>query len=385
MPLNDEARAALTYLKSRFEAASRQHAEIEHSLVEISSAGALQETKYVLRHLFSANVYEIWTLSLEAYVLHLYRFNNRRDTFEALRVFRPLAEYAIEILDESQARELQLLPPGSLRPEGSGNATLGRQSEASDGALRWLTLLHQMGRDHRPGALLRSKSSQHVGSASLPDGALAWTLRPGIFKASLVAIERILSEGMEQALRPMSQAKPNPDLAATVQAIASGGSPLRTEAPRPVAATGEGHKKATTTPSLRGDQVVASPMPPNRREEETTGSAASGMAASGLAAPKRIRKVRRAKVPPRPKTLKELAAAIRRDHPRQRNVPRFLSLIADNDEVTFADIEDKVHQAKVEDEAIEKTITNARKAIVSAKLPIALVVSDRQVNKKAIP
>jgi hypothetical protein len=99
----------------------------------------------------------------------------------------------------------------------------------------------------------------------------------------------------------------------------------------------------------------------------------------------RTRKARRTKKPPRPTTLKELAAAIRRDNPRQKRVPKFLDLIADNDDVSFEQIATVAHEAVVEDEAIEKTITKARKAIVGARLPIALAVSDRRVSKKSVP
>jgi hypothetical protein len=83
--------------------------------------------------------------------------------------------------------------------------------------------------------------------------------------------------------------------------------------------------------------------------------------------------------------LRELAAKIRREHPRQRKVPKFLELIAEQDEVGFDEIADKVHGAPVDDDAVEKTVLAARKAIVEAHLPLAIHVSGRRVLKKYLP
>jgi hypothetical protein len=82
------------------------------------------------------------------------------------------------------------------------------------------------------------------------------------------------------------------------------------------------------------------------------------------------------------KTLIELANKIRRDHPRQRNVPKFLELIAHEDPVDFDMIRDKVHEAEVEDNTVDKTIIKARQAIVEARIPITISVSARRVYKK---
>jgi hypothetical protein len=128
------------------------------------------------------------------------------------------------------------------------------------------------------------------------------------------------------------------------------------------------------TPSPSGTAAPADPTEGDRAEPPAAGPVAPK--------PKRPRKAGRPKKPPRPTTLKELAAAIRRDHPRRKRVPRFLDLIADNDDVSFEEIKEKVHQAVVEEVTVEKTITDARKAIVDARLPIALVVSDRRVSQK---
>jgi len=51
------------------------------------------------------------------------------------------------------------------------------------------------------------------------------------------------------------------------------------------------------------------------------------------AKPKRVQKTK----PPRPTTLAELAAAIRRDNPRQRNVPKFLELYGGRERPRFRD------------------------------------------------
>jgi hypothetical protein len=82
--------------------------------------------------------------------------------------------------------------------------------------------------------------------------------------------------------------------------------------------------------------------------------------------------------------LIELANAIRRDHPRQRNVPKLLELLAVESVVDFETIRDKVHGAKVDDDAVEKTILRARRAIIEARLPIRITVSDRKVLRSEI-
>jgi hypothetical protein len=141
-------------------------------------------------------------------------------------------------------------------------------------------------------------------------------------------------------------------------------------------------------PPIDPSPSVGSDRPSERTEAaEQQARQPEGEPAADPAAPKPKRpgKVRRSKKSPCPTTLKELAAAIRRDHPRQRRVPRFLDLIADNDEVSYEEVAEIVHEAIVEDETIEKTIANARKAIIGARLPLALVVSDRRVSKKPIP
>jgi hypothetical protein len=139
------------------------------------------------------------------------------------------------------------------------------------------------------------------------------------------------------------------------------------------------HPEGPGLPDARTEAAVNQDAPPAGKDEEPAAASPATRQSD------RSRTVRRTRKPPRPRTLKELAAAIRRDHPRRRNVHRFLDLIADNDEVSFEEIADKVHQANVEDDAIEKTIGKARKAIVGAILPVSLVVSDRRVSKRPIP
>jgi hypothetical protein len=95
----------------------------------------------------------------------------------------------------------------------------------------------------------------------------------------------------------------------------------------------------------------------------------------------RIRKPKLA----RPASLKELADAIRKKHPRQRNVPKFLDLIADRDAVDFDEIAMSVHGAMVEDNAVQKTVIKAKKAIAEARLPVNLVTSERRVLKTQAP
>jgi hypothetical protein len=97
---------------------------------------------------------------------------------------------------------------------------------------------------------------------------------------------------------------------------------------------------------------------------------------------RRAKKTTRPEKPAPPKTLTELAKAIRKRCPRKRNVPKFLELIEDQDEVDYDTIKDEVHGAMVEDFAVERTIIEARKEIIAARLPYTIHVSDRRVLKK---
>jgi hypothetical protein len=83
--------------------------------------------------------------------------------------------------------------------------------------------------------------------------------------------------------------------------------------------------------------------------------------------------------------LRKLAQRVRRKHPRERNVPRLLELMADTNVADFRTIADVVHGACVDDNAILKAIKSARKEIVGARIPIRLVVSRRTLLKRRVP
>jgi len=80
------------------------------------------------------------------------------------------------------------------------------------------------------------------------------------------------------------------------------------------------------------------------------------------------------------RTLADLANCIRRERPRQRNVPRLLELLSKRESLTFDEIADLVHEAQVDDSAIEKTIRQTQHVIVKAGLPYRLVTSNRTVR-----
>src|SRR5262249_42176545 len=93
---------------------------------------------------------------------------------------------AVEILTAYELAASEMLPPAPDR--GSYEA-----------ASRWMVLVHRVARNRRPGDLLRSESERLLMGHILPDQTLAWTLWPGAFHASALAIERILLEAMDHA------------------------------------------------------------------------------------------------------------------------------------------------------------------------------------------
>jgi hypothetical protein len=91
-------------------------------------------------------------------------------------------------------------------------------------------------------------------------------------------------------------------------------------------------------------------------------------------------------IPRLPTALTELAHVIRSNHPHQRNVPRFLELIALERVVSFDRIAEDVHEYPLAcDSAIEKTVSGARKAIAEAVLPFNIRISDRKVYRVDLP
>jgi hypothetical protein len=319
------ARTALEGLLSRFEAASRAYPRLRHVLIETPTAQALEEARRKLDFAFPPPVYpydksQAWEIAVERIPsgtseIQVFVEEDCYNGRKALDALEWLARDAVEILTAYKLAASEMLPPAPDR--GSYGA-----------ARRWMVLVHRVARNRRPGDLLRSESERLLMGHLLPDQTLVWTLLPGAFLASALAIERILTEGMEQA-GPAAPPRGNE----------------------------QGGEIASGTPA----QPAATKPKPTRK-------------------PKRTRNPR----PVRPKTLRELAAEIRRDHPRQRNVPGFLELIEEKSEVDFDEIADKVHGARVDDDAIEKTVIGARKAIVKARLRFAIHISGRQVLKKSI-
>src|SRR5262249_7970190 len=104
-------------------------------------------------------------------------------------------------------------------------------------------------------------------------------------------------------------------------------------------------------------------------------------------------KVQRKKKTAPPKTLKELAAALRDKNPRRRNVPAFLEMIDRLTQKTgqpvsiyFDDIRQACHnEADVDDETVEKTLMSARSEIVQARLPYRVKKSGCQAIVQRIP
>jgi hypothetical protein len=185
-------------------------------------------------------------------------------------------------------------------------------------------------------------------------------VRQGIATGQLSALTELAQVRPEQAAKILIRAgfELPPDLAAMVQVISTGSNSAGTPEPKAGAV---------------GDAKVAVPEA-DRQAHEATGSQSPA-----LGEPKQTASTSD------PSPLIELANSIRRDHPRKRNVPNFLELIAHHDVVDFNTIADKAHGSEVDDNAIEKTVIKARKAIVEANLPFSICISDRRVLKKCLP
>jgi hypothetical protein len=186
MSLSSDARADLEHLKSEFEAASREHPGLEHILVETTDGEPFGETQDELKHLLTATggphtkVRKAWCGRKRRGEIHV--FTDKDPGPSAFEEFSSLAEAAIEILDAFELPHQAMLPPEAADPN-------------HDSMARWMMVVHRLARDRRPGDLLRSKSDLGVGGLyPLPHGTLAWTFRYDVFRASSLALGRILRD-----------------------------------------------------------------------------------------------------------------------------------------------------------------------------------------------
>jgi hypothetical protein len=84
-----------------------------------------------------------------------------------------------------------------------------------------------------------------------------------------------------------------------------------------------------------------------------------------------------------PRTLADLAAIVRREKPRQSAVARLLDLLHKESQVSFDQLQEKVHLCRVDDDAIERQIKSAKRWISEYKMPFELVVSDRYLSRRS--
>jgi hypothetical protein len=180
-------------------AASRAYPELRHVLIEAPTAEAFEEAGRRRDFAFPPPVHpyhrsQAWEIAVEwisrgtseiqVFVeVNCYRGRSALDELERL------ARDAVEILTAYELAASEMLPPAPDR--GSYEA-----------ARRWMVLVHRVARNRRPGDLLRSESERLLMGHLLPDQTLVWTLQPGAFLASALAIERIFAEGLEQAGPP---------------------------------------------------------------------------------------------------------------------------------------------------------------------------------------
>jgi nucleoside phosphorylase len=113
-------------------------------------------------------------------------FQRGREAFEALR---SLAETSVEILAAHKLFEPSAPPPSDSEP-------LWFEANKNHYAAQWMLFIHENVRK-RPHALPRSIPASFLENYRLTQGGVASTLMPGVFKASSLVIERILSEMAE--------------------------------------------------------------------------------------------------------------------------------------------------------------------------------------------
>jgi hypothetical protein len=196
MSIAHDARAALEGLWSRFEVASRYYLRLKHVFIEMPAVEAPDAILKTLGFAFPNPVFpyreQAWDIAVERITrgtgeIHVFVESDCHRGRDALDALESLAGDAVEILTDYDLPERAMLHPDVADSWNYATAT------------RWMTMVHEMAHNRRPGDLLRSERERHVNGHFLPEGTFACTLRPAAFKASSLVIERILADGMEQA------------------------------------------------------------------------------------------------------------------------------------------------------------------------------------------
>jgi hypothetical protein len=205
-----------------------------------------------------------------------------------------------------------------------------------------MLFVHRVARDRRPpGAWLLSKRAPYVKHRYLPKGTFAWTLRPGVFEASVLVIERIWTEATEQA----RQAPPAGPPAEPSPPVGSDGPTGRPEAPdaRPGPPPSETAVPSDPTEGDRnGTPADPAAVPPvDRHAGESTAAGEER------------------------RTAVSLADQIQRRWPRKKKQAELVKYMSDRDSASYADVASSVYGDDLTDGgAIEQLVLRTNETLV---------------------
>jgi hypothetical protein len=216
-----DARAVLAHIASEFQANALKYPTFGHVLVVTPDVEAFGEADIGVAFVFQEPGREIRRLWHEKAEIQVFIDDNFSRGKEAYDVFCALAELAVETLTAHA-----LLEPSEPPPDPS--EALWFEAKRSHYAKEWMRFVHRNAKAH-PGALPRSASAACLENHRLKQGGVANTLTPGVFMASSLTIERILTENSQQV---PEAASPRPPFARQKEPAAPNASGRKTATPK---------------------------------------------------------------------------------------------------------------------------------------------------------
>ena len=206
-------RKSLEYLRASFDANASTHPNLKHMLVETRNAEAFDEANIAVPFVFQTDnrlIRIFWRDKREIQVFIDENFDCGQEAYEA---FWPLAESAVEML-----AACGLLQSEDPPPDPSGPAFF--EVKKTHFAKQWMVFVHRFANAH-PGALPRLASAPCVEHLPLKKGGVANSLTPGVFKASSLVIETIMTDGIvsECPLQPTCEEPLDPDYVPAVDVL----------------------------------------------------------------------------------------------------------------------------------------------------------------------
>jgi hypothetical protein len=178
-------------LRSSFDAQANTYPNLKHVLIDTPTHEARDYAQRVTLSVFRRTTERIWYFSNPSDRYHVFFDNDFSIGKAAYECFWQLAEDVIATLAAAGLFQPTGEPPDTSEPGGF-------VAKNNHYAAQWVLFIHQFAKE-RPGTMPRSASAPSLENFALKAGGMAHTLTPGVFKASSLVIEQVLSEDAKPA------------------------------------------------------------------------------------------------------------------------------------------------------------------------------------------